>query len=246
MIVGRAGGTTRIEMVFLAQLMTRRLGRVGITLGALWALSACDIDDSGRSGELGRGLFFYECDNNPDDAFCDRDALDREFPAAVAVGAHFKVDYEPENSTAYVDLVSGCLDCMERSADGFTMSAEGRAPLLAENSLGEIYDVLHIEAKAASALVMRVDGEGWPDGELLLIGGATHELGVTPQAADGTELGGALDYTWEIADESVVQLMSSGERNDVELRAVAAGQTTVTVTSGDLRLELPVNVKEAG
>lgn len=215
-------------------------------LGALWALSACDLDDTGRSGELERGLFFYECDNNPDDAFCDRDALDREFPSAVAVGSFFKVDYEPEDATAYVDLVSGCLDCMERTPEGFTMSTEGRAPLLAENSAGEIYDVLHIEAKAASELVVRVDGEPWPDGELVLVDGSMYELGATPQAADGTELGGALDYQWEIADESVVELMSSGVRNDVELRAVAPGQTTVTVSSGELRFELPVSVKEAG
>jgi len=233
-------------MAFLERSTAHRPRRLGILLTGLVALAACDFTDSGRSGELGRGLFFYECDNNPDDAFCDREAYDREFPAAVAVGAFFKIDYSPEDSAAHVDLVSGCLDCMERTPDGFRMTTEGRAPLLAENGSGEIYDVLHVDAKLATALVLRVDGDAWPQGELVLVDGSTHDLDATPQAADGTELAGALDYEWSIADESVVALMSSGERNDVELRAMAVGQTTVTVRSGDVSFEIPVNVKEAG
>lgn len=233
-------------MAFVEYAPARRLRRLGLIVGALTALTACDLNDSGRSGELERGLFFYECDNNPDDAFCDRPAFDREFPAAVAVGAAFKIDYAPNSGANHVDLVSGCLDCMKRTSDGFVMSEPGRAPLLVETGLGEIYDVLHIEAKAAAELVVRVDGEPWPDGELLLVGGSLYELNATPQAADGTELGGALDYTWQIADESVVELMSSGERNDIELRAVGEGQTTVTVSSGELSFEIAVDVKEAG
>jgi hypothetical protein len=216
-------------------------------LCALYSLTGCDLTGpTGRSGELERGVFFYECDGASDDAFCDDPPYQREFPAAVAVGATFKVDYEPEDETAHVDLVTGCLDCMERTADGFVMGSEGRAPLLAENGQGEIYDVLHIEAKAASELVVRVDAEAWPDGELVLMDDTMHDLQATPRAADGTELGGALDYSWAVADESVVQLTSSSDRNDVELLAVAPGTTTVTVTSGELQFELTVSVKEAG
>lgn len=236
-------------MAFLEYFHARGPRRAGIVLGALLGpllgLVACDVTDTGRSGELGRGYFFYECDNNPDDGFCDRAPLDREFPDAVATGSLFRIDYEPQDSV-YVNIVSGCLDCMERTPDGFVMTTEGRAPLLVENGEGEIYDVLHVEAKTAADLVVRVDGDAWPDGELLLVQGAVHELGATPQAADGTELGGSLDYEWEIADETVVELMSSGIRNDIELRAVAEGETTVTVRSGELSFEIPVRVKEAG
>ncbi len=213
-------------------------------LGATLALGACDVTDTGRSGELKRGLFIYECDNNPDDGFCDRGALDREFPDAVAVGAHFRVDYEPEDSAIYIDLVSGCLDCMQRTPDGFVMMAEGRAPLLAESGQGEVYDVTHIAAKQATELVVRVDGEPWPDGELLLTAGSRHEFGATPQALDGTELGGALDYEWTIADEDILALQTSHVRNDVELVALAAGETTVTVRAGELSIEVPVRIKE--
>lgn len=233
-------------MTLLALTSSLRRRRVGVVLTALLGLAACDVTDTGRTGELDRGLFFYECDNNADDAFCDRGTLDREFPAAVAVDAFFKVDYEPTDSGAYVDIVSGCLDCMERTSDGFVMHAPGRAPVLAENGQGELYDVIHIEAKATAELVVRVDGEPWPDGELVLVDGRTYGLNVTPQAADGTELGGALAYTWELGDETMVELMSSSERNDVELRAAGPGQTTVTVTTGTLRMEIPVRVKEEG
>ncbi len=225
---------------------TRRQRRIGAALGALLGLTACDLTDTGRSGELERGYFFYECDNNPDDGFCDRDVLDREFPASVAVGAHFKVDYQADDAAVYVDLVSGCLDCMQREDEGFVMNAPGRAPLLAENGLGEIYDVLHIEAKQATSLVVRVDGEAWPDGQLVLLPLTSHTMGATPQAEDGSELGGALDYSWEIADESIVALQSSGDRNDVELMALTPGETTITVNSGDLSFEIPVEVKGAG
>lgn len=233
-------------MALLSTLGARGLGRAGVIVGAVLGLAACDVTDTGRSGELGRGFFFYECDDNPDDGFCDRDAFDREFPAAVAMGAYFRIDYRPDDSAAYVDVVSGCLDCMERTADGFVMTTEGRAPLLAETGSGEIYDVLHIEAKAAAELTVRIDGEVWPDGELLLVRGESYELGATPRAADGTELGGALDYEWTIGDEAVVEGLSASIRNDIELRAAAVGETTVTVQAGELRYEIPVRVKEVG
>lgn len=233
-------------MAFLESLGARGLGRAGVVLGAVLGLAACDVTDTGRSGELGRGFFFYECDDNPDDGFCDRGALDREFPAAVATGARFRIDYRADDPAVHFDIVSGCLDCMERTPDGFVMSDEGRAPLLVENGEGEIYDVLHIEAKAAAELTVRVDGEVWPDGELLLVQGETYELGATPRAADGTELGGALDYEWALGDEAVVEGLSATIRNDVELHATAEGETTVTVRSGELELTIPVRVKEAG
>lgn len=216
-----------------------------LAASALMAAGACDLTDTGMSGELGRGTFFYECDNNPDDGFCDRDVLDREFPAAVAVDAFFRIDYEPDGSGQY-DVVSGCLDCIDRTAEGFVMHEPGRGPLLVENGNGEIFDILHIEAKEATAVVVRVDGEPWPDGEVLMTLGSMHDMGATPQAADGTELGGALDYSWEIGDDTVVQAISSGERNDVEFAAIGAGETTVTVTAGALTYEIPVRVEEVG
>ncbi|MCH9683237.1 MAG: hypothetical protein K0V04_17515 [Deltaproteobacteria bacterium] len=225
---------------------TRRALRTGLALGALLGLSACDFTDTGRTGELGHGYFFYECDNNPDDGFCDRAALDREFPAAVAVGSMFKIDFEADDGTEHLDLVSGCLDCLQRTTEGFTMPAPGRAPLLAENGEGEIFDILHVEAKDTADIVVRVDGEPWPDGQLVLLPTTMHDLTATPQAADGTELGGALAYSWEIADESIVQFSSSSARNDVSLIAITPGETTITVSTGDISFEIPVEVKEIG
>lgn len=221
----------------------RRRGAVALlALGTGLATTACDLSDPGVSGDLGRGTFYYECDNNPDDGFCDRDVLDREFPAAVAVGAMFRVDYEP-NGSGYFDLVSGCLDCMERTPEGFTMPRAGRGPLLVENADEEIFDILHIEAKDAADLVIRANGEPWPDGELVLQPAARVDFNATPQAADGTELGGALPYTWEIADETVIRSLTSTERNDLEVAAVGPGETTITIKTGDVTVEIPVRVE---
>ncbi len=233
-------------MAFDEKNPARRVSRAGVLLTAVLALPACDIlgSSSGRTGELERGLFTYECEINPDDAFCDGSSA-REFPAAVAVGAWFRVAYEADDDTQHIELVTGCLDCMERRNSGFVMFSEGRAPLLAENNLGEVYDILHIEAKEASELVVRVDDEAWLDGGLLIEQGKRYDFNVTPQAADGTELGGALDYEWSIEGDSVVEFMSSHERNDVEVSALSAGETTIVVTSGELRFEIPVEVKEA-
>jgi len=246
MIIRDPSGTTQNEMAFLPSIRDLGARPAAACMGALLGLAACDLTDTGRSGELERGTFYYQCDNNPDDGFCDRGAAEREFPTAVAAGGYFRIDYTPDDSTVYFDIVSGCLDCMERTSDGFIMETEGRAPLLVENSQGQIYDVLHIEAKIATELVVRVDDEPWPDGELLLTVASLHDLGVTPEAADGTELGGALEYSWEIGDDSVVELVSSGARNDIEILAKLPGETTITVHSGELSFEIPVRVKEVG
>lgn len=215
-------------------------------LVALVGLAACDFADPGMTGELDRGRFYYSCENTHDDGFCDRGDLSREFPTAVAVGSTFRISYEPNDTTVPVDIVSGCLDCLQREDGRWTMTTEGRAPLLVENSFGEIYDLYHIEAKPAADLVVRVDDETWPGDQLLLIAGSIHDFGATPEAADGTELGGSLAYEWTIDDESVVQVQSSPTRNDIQMLAVGAGVTTVTVRSGDLSFEIPVEVREAG
>ncbi|MEM7155864.1 MAG: Ig-like domain-containing protein [Myxococcota bacterium] len=213
---------------------------------ALVGLAACDFADPGRTGELDRGRFYYSCENTHDDGFCDRGDLSREFPTAVAVGSSFRLDYEPNDGTVHFDIISGCLDCLQRTDGRWTMTTEGRAPLLVENSSGEIYDLLHIEAKPATDLVVRVDDETWPGDTLVLIAGTLHDFGATPEAADGTELGGSLEYEWTIADTSIIEAWSSENRNDIELQALAAGETTVTVRSGDLSFEIPVEVREAG
>lgn len=232
--------------------------------------TACGVGDPGTGsiGELGEGVFTYNCVGDGD-AVCNvTEAVDTaevdfdlglngEIPAAIAVGARFDLSFwgdvtTDEGELLFVETVPAS-DEHVRIGGGFMIEASGTFAFLARSPKGFVVDFTHLTAFDTSAL------EVWHEEQrvssLSLLTGREIELAVVPRDVTGVALAGALPFTWQSSDESLLRIAAvdsvgtpeSGlEQNDDEVRivAIAAGSAELSISAGDVQQIIVVTIAD--
>lgn len=214
-----------------------------------------DPDPTGSVGDLGAGRFNYDCVATGD-AVCNATAavddnetvlalgVAREVPLVVAVGGRFDLSFASSGETAFVeaarqDVVSG--------QGGFIIAEPGLHAFLARTASGEVADFIHVEARRVAEL--EVWAEGSVPNSISLAVGERLAVAVLPRDGLGAPLAGGGSYDWsastfgQVDVEPVDASITSSLRDDeVELVGVVEGTSILTVTRGDVSVQIPVEV----
>ncbi len=236
-----------------------RLASLGLVL-----TSGCSgWGTDGTPGELGKGAFTYACSGDGDPVCRSSTAFDAwavdfgpkgDFPAAVATGAHFGISY-------YGDVYQGLerLTLSVRPAAEDLVTAKGNLlvkqpgayAFLARTTTGVTADFMHLEAVQPHAL--EIWSRGMRAASLSVGVGWSVDVGVLAIAADGTVLGGALDWSWSV-DAPTVRVQSHGivgsgsssaaGDDEISIIGVSGGKAVLTVSNG--AMSRTINVTIAG
>ena len=211
---------------------------------ALLTAGACDLDGS-TGGALGRGRFHYECVEDTDvvcQGFFDADA----FPAALAVGGRFAMSYAPDGSEPLPVLEPAASNVLLAEGSVMTFTRTGTSAVLAMLD-GEVFDFVQLEAQEVAEIRV-VDPDsgfyelGLTEVELETIEGAVLEA--IPQDVFGRALGGAMEYSWTVDDDSIAEVVSLETLRLVEIEPRAPGTTTLRVSVGGYEHAMPLTVPE--
>lgn len=193
-------------------------------------------------GELGRGEFHYRCIGDGDPA-CSDDSTVGNFPARVAVGGRFQLDYtwnDDDVSQAPPDLRSGAPERLRVAGEIFTPLTAGYTAVLAVLPDSAIGDLIHIHATTPATLAIqheRVDYSAYT-----IAAGDELRFDAITRDTDAYVLAGLLEFTLVVDDPSVADVVGTGS-NHVILRGLNEGSTTLRATLGDLSAELVVSVE---
>lgn len=234
---------------------SRRGGKAAL----LWALASVGCGSSpgdGAAGELGQGTFAYECANDGDAHCASRSEIDEfdardlgpegSLPRAVAVGSTFGLSYagrvRDDGDRLLVQVTPAYADD-ELAEEVFSVAQPTDAAFMAMDGDGRVVDFVVVTVLEATELNV------WKDeraiSSLSLSVGEALTLPVVPQSDDGTLLSGALRYTWTTTDEDIVSLGGADEvlnEGEVEIAAEAEGVAQIRVVSGDLLVQIDVEV----
>ena len=196
-----------------------RARAASLCLGWALLLAACpdddrELDETRGRGDLGRGRFVYDCFNQTDTACQSGEA---ELPKALAVGGRFELRFAIE-SGAQPSVIAPSFEFVKRIDGGFQVRAAGDFALLAVNGNREVIDIKHLHAAEIAEVRVQRRSE-LPVASLQLSRGESVELSAVPVDAQGSELGGALDYAWRSEDEELLRLESLPALNRVRVRA---------------------------
>ncbi len=223
---------------------------------SLMVLGCGGGDVAGTLGQLGEGVFRYECveDGDPrcnatsavDSLAVSADlGVDPELPKAIAVGARFDLTFLGDTVTddgefLFVDVEPARPDLVTH-AGGFVIEVPGTFAFLARNGPKRIVtDFVHLDAEPVERLVV------WHQQQtveaLTLEVDQTSTVAVVPTSERGVALAGALPVRWTSSDTDVVSISpisasgvtGGGEANVDEALIVSVGEgsATVTVTAG--------------
>lgn len=204
-------------------------------------------------GELSNGGFTYFCASD-DDLACQNDLFGAsDVPPAIAVGAHFDLQFTPPiisdkdpSVTRLVPaspLMLGVEAGLGTDTTGFRFAKEGTVAVLAEHG-NEVVDFVHLTGARVESIAL-VDGLGDQVGEVSIsVTDASERISALPRDDAGHTLAGALKYAWQSSDESVLSLSTAfgGSPNQVTLVPHQAGAVTVSVSVQDQTVSLPVTV----
>lgn len=236
-----------------------------LTLAGVALLTGCSSDLSGTLGELGEGVFRYNCVEDGDARCNETEAvssfetsdtlgIDEELPVGIEVGARFDLTYVgdtfDDGELLVIDVEPARNDLVTH-AGGFVIEVPGTFAFLARNGpKRRVVDFIHLEAMEPTSIDVwhreqRVT-------EVILAAGDTDAIAVVPVADGGISLAGAAAVTWESSDASTVALGPVGttestsdteiNEDEIGIVAVAAGSATITVTRGDLSAQIDVTV----
>ncbi len=221
-----------------------------LCLGAL-PLTACNFnynDPPSSEGELGRGDFLYRCVGESD-ALCPAGSQAATgFPQAIALGGTFSLDYSYNNEfagEALPMLKSSAPDRISIENEIFTALAQGYTAINAVSGTSEVIDLKHLRVAAIDHLII-TDNELTIGAMIEVDTGAQLSLLAAPYGVQDELLGGSLDYTWTSADPTIAAIVGAGSDEQVAIEGAAEGQTTVTVTVGELAIEITVVVLPGG
>ncbi|MBW2456278.1 MAG: hypothetical protein JRI68_17295 [Deltaproteobacteria bacterium] len=220
----------------------------------------------GTLGDLGEGIFTYVCVDDGD-AVCNETAavnpqdveidlgINGEMPSAVAVGARFDIHYSghvmtDDGEILLVDVVPAQSDEVHTKG-GFIITSPGTYAFLARSPKGIVGDFTHLEAVEATDLDVWKDKARVTSFELTV--GAEVNLAVVPNDDVGITLAGALPYTWESSNDTVLVIGPAGgvgtptggveiNEDEVRLVALAEGEVELTVARADLTKQVTVTV----
>lgn len=203
------------------------------------AALACGPVERSTPGELGYGKFVYHCVDGLSDAQCDPGIDPEAFPIAVVVGSRFELTYRANDmSTALVDTASTKMAV--RDGDAFRIVAPGYAAFLARE-VGQVVDLLHLRAVAVSDV--RVIG---PTGKRLhsleLRPGESATLQARAEDAFNHIIGGAVAYGWSPGDPALLSASKDALAGAATVVALKAGATTLSISVGSFKLDLPVTI----
>lgn len=208
--------------------------------------TACDVDPEKNEtpGELGKGVFRYECVDAEDEA-CGGQATASTFPAAVATNSSFDLAYDPFDTTsvgsAFV-IEPVAEKFVSPSGDAFRAHAAGTTAFLArQTSDGALIDFVHI--RVANVVSLSVLAEDEPSLSTTLSVGEEHLLVASALDADDTALAGSMKYTWTTSDANVVSLGLVSEGREMAISAVAPGTADVRVETGGVSKTLALTVQ---
>jgi hypothetical protein len=224
-------------------------------LPLLLALPACSDTytpepDPGY-GELGVGVFLLECPTLSDPACVGGGSVATSFPRAFAVGGRFGLQYDWKSSDDehYGDplpqIQTSAPQLLDRAGDGFTVKAPGYAAVLAVTGDSEIVDIRHLYLAEVDALqiVALAEPLATPLITLALEPGETVELLVRPIDGDDQPLSGRLEYTWASSDVAVASITAGGgDTGRLTISAGLEGESTLSVTLGDLAAQITISV----
>lgn len=226
---------------------------------AVAAAGCAGLDGPGTLGELGNGLFTYECELPSGDAVCNNlfpDPVNRQMvnsqlgtdgdlPEGIAVNGRFDLHYFGDVTTDGLDRLTIVVEpaASEHVDDrgGFVIREPGLYAFLARDRAERtVADFTYLDAFEASDL--KVWHNEQVITELTLDFGTEVQIAVVPLAQiQGEEifLAGALAYEWTSSDENVAivdpansigEPQTGVELNDDEVRVSAVGEGTATIT----------------
>jgi hypothetical protein len=224
---------------------TSRWVKVCLAALALFG-TACDVDPESNEtpGELGEGVFKYECVDAQDEA-CDGAARASVFPTKVATNSSFDLSYDQFDATSVgpafvIEPVAEKI--ASTSGDGFRANAPGTTAFLArQTSDGALVDFVHLRVAAVASLSVVADDE--PSLSTTLDVGESHLLLVSPQGEDDTTLAGSMKYTWTTSDDAVLSLGLVSEGREMEIVAEAPGSAELRVETGGVSKTIAFTVK---
>jgi len=217
-------------------------------------LAACsdtyDHEPGPAYGELGVGVFLYECPTSGD-PFCDGGSgVGDEFPRAFALGGRINLQYDWRDDDEHLtdpppQLQSASPSLLVRDGDGFTAVSPGYAAVLAVTGNSEVVDLVYLHIREVDTLqVVPAELPGAaPLQELTLTAGADKELQALAVDSDRVLLGGVLGHTWTSADPSILAVVAGGDTGRVRITAGIAGTTTLTVVHEDRSVQLAITVE---
>ncbi len=190
---------------------------------------------AGTGGELSNGAFIYDCSNTTDAACAG--TFTTTIPASgVAVGSHFKINYqgehpETEDGVSFsVSVVPASPAMVEVDSTGFRAKLPGQMAFLGRGTNGVVADFVHVRAAAIDRV--EVSESGLPQQSVTLAVGQQVTLSAAPKDVTGQTLGGALAYDWLDSAPSIATL-DAQSGNVVTLYGAAAGSGNLTVTAGE-------------
>lgn len=191
-------------------------------------------------GELSNGGFTYFCAGD-DDLACRHDLFDAsEIPVAIAVGAHFDIEFNPpfidgEDNPTVSRIISAAPSVLAQElaqdfdADGFRFEKAGTVAVLAMAG-NQVVDLIHLTGEPVDQVSL-VDRLGDTPAHLTIsLSGYGDTLEALPREESGVILAGALTYTWQSSDEGVVRVEPGAHPNEVELAPEGPGEATITVS----------------
>jgi hypothetical protein len=228
-------------------------GTFGVLLAAAGSVLGCTIETGDdevtepdpRPGELGQGVFIYECVNN-DDPVCPESLIAEQFPEQIATGSMFDISFEQTAQDApqsAIDISSGSDTYISGVGDAFRANRAGVGVLLARRTVdGLTLDFVHLTIVDLVEIEITQPNTDAP--LIVMHPNEEQELRATPMAENGMVLGGAVDFVWSSSDESVVQPVLASPSAFMLVVAGVAGQAVLTVEAEGQSAELTITVQE--
>ena len=224
---------------------------------AMLALTSCGSSADTKQGDLGNGVFTYECVSTTDPACATNSESYFEinpdpkaaqtFPAAIASGSKFKLRYDATKSNAgnpsLRPVSPAILDFAPLNDGTFLALRPGIDAIVARSTADSlVYDYTYAHISPISEIdVIDKSGGQPPSTAKLSIGEEQTYVGVALDPF-GDQLAGAIDYTWSVSDETVLELEDANPISRMDVKALAAGTATVTLSQGTFTKTVTVQV----
>jgi len=221
-------------------------------LGICFALSACNMrpSEEGESGEVGRGVFYYQGINYSYDSACYDYTSTPNFPLAVATGSKFDMEFAMDlnHGYDYLRVISGSPNHITEAAGVMTIEQDGFASLFSVSGPNEIVDIVHILAMPITDVALVTSSWSGGDVEFQAIEEITVEEGEVLElrgvALDefGRSLSGLIEYTWSMDNKDVATLGANTTDSVFTLTGDSEGTTVLNMSVAGITKQFPVSV----
>jgi hypothetical protein len=229
------------------------------TVLALAGIGACSGSAAppGREGNLGHGIFDYQCITDQDPAcpegtntmpgcggFASTTPTSTQcFPSAVAVGGRFRVQYSPNTDTTKVGnptLKGVATDFLSSLGDGqFKAIKPGWVGVYSQSTVDSTlvdYTLVKVSAITRVQIVDVATKRGVPPGGVSLSTGGVAAYKINALDPNGQPLAGAVEgFLWETSDAKIISLNEDPHTAQMTVGALATGAATLTAYADDTK-----------